>query len=184
MALASLALACARLTLSASPELEAVRQALGEIETGASQAGSSEADHVRGSHKEISRYQILPAVWQQYTNARDYSNPARAWSVAQRVLGERADDFRRRTGREPRAVDLYILWNAPGHYAAVGFDRERVRPVIRERALRFAALVQAHLRGVSVGRGLNAAPSTSSQRRLGTTPLVPGLARGVDVALN
>jgi len=135
--------------LQAGPSVLAVKRALGEIETGASQPGPSAADRVRGSHQEVSRYQILPKVWAQYSDSRDYTNPACAWPVAYRILTDRAEWFRHAVGRVPCPFDLYVLWNAPAHYRQTGFDRHRVRPVIAERALRFAALVEHY----SEGRG-------------------------------
>jgi hypothetical protein len=144
---ATLALLVAVTPLEAGSSVPAVKRALAEIETGATQAGPSAADRVRGSHQEVSRYQILPGVWARYSDSRDYTNPICAWSVAHRILMVRAECFRRAAGREASPFDLYVLWNAPAHYREAGFNRNRVRPVIAERALRFAALVEEYSTG-------------------------------------
>jgi len=119
----------------------AVRRALGQIETGARHHGHCAADRVRGKNREVSRYQILPGLWRTYAGRADYTNPAKAWSVTEQILTERKARFRRLTGRRAELFDLYVLWNAPGHYEQVGFHRGRVRSVIAARAERFSNLV-------------------------------------------
>jgi hypothetical protein len=172
------------MNLQAGSWPEAIKQALGEIETGARQPGPSAADRVRGRHQEVSRYQVLPAVWHQYTKSPDYSNPARAWSVAQRILDARAAQFRRRAGREPNPMDLYLMWNAPGQYERASFDSHRVRPVVRERAVRFAALVRAHAASeLTGGVRANVSERRSEQRRAIPTER-GGFSPQTQVALN
>jgi len=117
---------------------------LGQIETGASQAGPSAADKIRGKNNELSRYQVLPRVWARYSASLDFRNPVHAWTVAQRILQDRQQRFRRSAGRDADPFDLYVLWNAPGHYQQVGFAHAQVRPTVADRAHRFAALVQAY----------------------------------------
>ncbi len=117
-----------------------VRESLAMFESGARQAQFCRADLKRGNSGEVSRFQIMPDIWRQYTRSRDFENPEVAWSVASRILDDRSRWFAERRGRNPNAVELYLLWNKPASFAAVGFDPERVRTVYRERAQRFANL--------------------------------------------
>jgi hypothetical protein len=126
---------------TASVDLRSVKWALGQVETGADCEGPCAADYVRGRHLEVSRYQIRLELWHQHTKSKDYANPARAWEIAHTILAERARSFRARSGREPTAFDLYVMWNAPTHYQQAGFRPGRVKGVIAERARRFANLV-------------------------------------------
>ena len=120
-----------------------VRDSLAMIETGAKDARRSEADRVRGSAGEVSRFQILPSVWQQYSKSRDYENPDVAWTVAQRILLDRTKWFREETGREPSALELYLLWHKPTAFKAAGFSNSRMKALYRQRAERFANLVSS-----------------------------------------
>ena len=142
LAIVWLALVSSGAALHAEPFPEAVKWALGQIETGASREGPSAADRIRGKSREVSRYQILPNVWARYSASLDFTNPGYAWTVAQRILEDRRQWFCRLTGRDAEPFDLYVLWNAPGHYAEVGFKPARVRATVADRAERFAALVQ------------------------------------------
>src|SRR2546422_4402287 len=63
-----------------------LRETLARFETGATSPAACAADRKIGRSKEVSRFQILPAVWRQYSKSRDYANPAVAWTVAERVL--------------------------------------------------------------------------------------------------
>jgi len=117
-----------------------VRRTLAMVESGATQAARGPADQKRGSSGEVSRYQIMPEVWRQYSRSRDYENPEVAWAVAQRILTDRTKQFRQVTGREPEAIELYLLWNRPGHFAEVNYNLDRVKPRYQERARRFANL--------------------------------------------
>jgi hypothetical protein len=121
------------------------REVLAEFETGAMTPVVCEGDHKIGRNKEISRFQILPAIWQQYSRSRDYRNPSVAWSVAERILCDRLGWFRQATGRDWDHVDLYLMWNAPGAYALAKFDRRLLPRTLRERAERFANLAAARL---------------------------------------
>jgi hypothetical protein len=109
--------------------------ALGMIESGNDDRGIGRAG-------EVSRYQIHPAVWKNYSESRDYQNPESALQVARQHWNYLTNYFRDRAGREPTPFDMYVLWNTRfGHYARKGFDRARLSPVIRERAQRFVNLV-------------------------------------------
>ena len=130
--------------LHAEPPREAIKWALGQIETGASLEGPAPADKVRGKNREVSRYQILPQIWARYAGSEDFTNPVHAWSIAQRILDDRRQWFQRLAGRWPDPFDLYVLWNAPGHYVGVGFVPGRVHAQIADRAERFASLVAVY----------------------------------------
>jgi hypothetical protein len=117
-----------------------LRDSLGMFESGASKPDRCAADRVRGNSGEVSRFQIMPAVWSRYTRSLEFDNPEIAWSVAQRILQDRTQWFLNITGRQPNALELYLLWNKPGHFSAVGFSTSRVSPHFKTRAQRFANL--------------------------------------------
>jgi hypothetical protein len=123
-----------------------VRHVLAEFETGATRPTFCAADRKVGTKREVSRFQILPSVWQEYSRSRDYQNPEVAWQVAARILSDREREFREATGRTWEPLDLYIMWNAPGHYRKVGWNRSRVSRVVMERAQRFANLMEERTR--------------------------------------
>lgn len=124
--------------LGASP----LRDSLAMFETGATSPRPSAADHVRGGSGEISRFQIMPDVWRAYTRSKDHTNPEVAWTVTQRILNDRVKEFQKSTGREPQPLEIYLLWNKPGHFAATGYDLGKVSKLYRERAQRFENLYQ------------------------------------------
>lgn len=139
----AIAIACFAGLLSSRAEVispQAIKWALGQIETGADREERTAADCKRGTHKEVSRYQVLPAIWQKYTTSRDYTNPSVAWQVAEQVLIERVARFRQLSGRAPSVFDLYVLWNAPAQYEQVNFRRSLLARTVAERADRFANL--------------------------------------------
>jgi hypothetical protein len=110
---------------------------LSQIETGNN-------DRAIGGAGEVSRYQIKPWIWRQYSGSQAYSNRRISSRVAEQHLGELTAIFRKCTRREPTDFDLYVMWNAgPTYYHRIGFARSRVHPVIRERARRFANLREA-----------------------------------------
>lgn len=117
-----------------------LRQSLAMFESGATVSVRSEADSKRGGAGEVSRFQILPEVWRQYSRSTDYENPELAWTVAQRILADRTRRFREATGREPNSLELYLLWNKPGSFEAVGYAAKKVKIIYRQRAERFANL--------------------------------------------
>ncbi|MBI3414270.1 MAG: hypothetical protein HY043_02945 [Verrucomicrobia bacterium] len=121
-----------------------LRESLAMFESGARQPQRCAADRVRGSSGEVSRFQIMPEVWRRYTRSRDYENPDVAWAVAERILQDRRQWFLAATNREPSALELYLLWNKPGHFNAAHFSSQRVHPHFKERAERFANLVRVN----------------------------------------
>src|SRR6266516_5309372 len=109
--------------------------ALGMIESGNDDRGVGRAG-------EVSRYQIHPAVWRNYSESREYQNPGVSLQVARQHWNYLATYFRDKTGREPAPFDMYVLWNTRfGYYARREFDPARLSAVVRERAQRFVNLV-------------------------------------------
>jgi hypothetical protein len=123
-----------------------LREALAEFETGATRPAVCAGDYMIGSRQEISRFQILPAVWKQYSKSRDYHDPKAAWNVAVKILGEREKAFRKATQRDWDYADIYLMWNAPGLYERVKWDRTKVSRVVRQRAERFSNLMEERAR--------------------------------------
>lgn len=108
--------------------------ALSMIETG-------NDDSAVGRAGEVSRFQIRPRIWRQYTQSRDYGNRRVASTVAQQHLTYLEEFFRARAGREATDFDIYVLWNAgPTYYERAGFLPERVNRAVRERAQRYLNL--------------------------------------------
>jgi len=126
--------------------LPGLREALAEFETGAIQPTVCSADYAVGSRREISRFQILPAVWREYSQSRRYHDPGIAWAITARILSDREAGFRKSTGRAADPLDIYLLWNAPGQYRRAGWDRGKVSPVVLARAKRFSNLWHERVR--------------------------------------
>ena len=112
------------------------------IETGPLSASQCRADFKRGSAGEVSRYQIKPAVWRQYSAERRYTDPATARRIACRVLNHRIRDFTTQYGKPPTPFEVYVLWNAPAYLTGEQKGR-RCSPMVSRRAERFANLVAA-----------------------------------------
>jgi hypothetical protein len=109
--------------------------ALGMIESGNDDRGVGRAG-------EVSRYQIHPAVWKNYSESWEYQNLDVSLQVARQHWNYLATYFRDKTAREPAPFDMYVLWNTRfGYYARKAFDPARVSAVVRERAQRFVNLV-------------------------------------------
>jgi hypothetical protein len=112
--------------------------ALGMLETGNN-------DRVVGGAGEVSRFQILPAVWRAYCGSQAYSQPEVSVQVARAHWTFLANAFVQHTGRSPSDFDMYVLWNTgAGYYARKGFDSNRVAPTVKDRAQRFVNLVNRH----------------------------------------
>jgi hypothetical protein len=109
--------------------------ALGMIETGNN-------DREIGGAGEVSRYQIHPVVWKNYSKSSDYANPDVALQVARQHWAYLTGYFKERTGREPDDFDMYVLWNTRfGYYARKGFSSKEISPIVQDRAQRFVNLV-------------------------------------------
>jgi hypothetical protein len=112
------------------------RFALGMIETG-------NRDHKIGGAGEVSRYQIMPSVWKQYSDSRSYQNPETSLEVAQQHWSANYARFKQQAHRNPTDFDMYVLWNTRyGYYANHGFNPARLDSVVRENAQRFVNLIQ------------------------------------------
>jgi len=124
--------------------LSSARQfALGMIETGNN-------DSAVGGLGEVSRYQIMPSVWKAYSQSSKYRDIDAATEVAQKHWTSLYEYFKKKTDREPTDFDMYVLWNTRyGYYSAKGFEPARLHPVVRDRAQRFANLVEDSQRRAS-----------------------------------
>jgi hypothetical protein len=127
--------------LAISAQAMSVKEALGQIESGASKPEQCLADLASGPLGEVSRYQIQISVWREYGGG-DPTNPTNAWAVASAVLHDRTATFKREVHREPTPRELYALWNAPGQFAERDYDWQRLSPAVRKRSQRFANLVE------------------------------------------
>ena len=122
---------------------------------------SGNNDAAVGSLGEVSRYQIRPHIWREYSASRSWRDSRVSAQVAENHLKCLEETFLKRAGRAPTDFDSYVLWNAgPAYYAKVGFSPGRVHPVIRERAQRYV-----NLRTVNLAQALtaNAAPVVAVQ---------------------
>jgi hypothetical protein len=110
--------------------------ALGMIETG-------NDDQEIGGAGEVSRYQIMPSVWQQFSSSRSYQNPDASLEVAQEYWSTLYTRFKQQAHRAPTDFDMYVLWNTRyGYYARRGFDPANLSFAERDRAQRFVNLVE------------------------------------------
>jgi hypothetical protein len=109
--------------------------ALGMIETGNDDRGI-------GGMGEISRFQIQPAIWKNYSKSDEYWDPGVSMDVARQHWAYLVGYFKQKTGREPTDFDMYVLWNTRlGYYATKGFSPARISPIVQDRAQRFVNLV-------------------------------------------
>jgi len=102
---------------------------------------SGNNDYAVGGAGEISRYQIKPKVWRQYSRSTAYANTRVSSWVAEQHLQYLERQFKSNTGREPTDFDRYVMWNGGfPYYARIHFSPRAVKLVIRERARRYANL--------------------------------------------
>src|ERR1051325_10879789 len=121
------------LTFSAHAGLSRL-EAISMIETG-------DNDAVRGVAGEVSRYQLMPRVWNSYTASTAYRDHQVSAVVAEQHLNYLEHWFVQQTGRPPTEFEIYVLWNAgPTYYGKKHFTPAAVHPSIRERAERFVNL--------------------------------------------
>lgn len=94
--------------------------ALAELESG-------NRDGTTGRAGEVSRYQILPSVWRQYTGLPlDAAiNPFTAANVVQRIMADRIKHF----GKQPSDEEWYLLFHCPSH--VVHPNRMELKTAIR-----------------------------------------------------
>lgn len=103
--------------------------ALSEVESGNN-------DHARGRAGEVSRYQITPAVWTEYSR-EPISQATNRWTaelVAYRILEVRISHFQRLFPKEQSEQQVYLLWSRPARVM-------HPTKIEAERAQRFANLV-------------------------------------------
>jgi hypothetical protein len=93
---------------------------------------SGNNDRAVGAVGEVSRYQIRPEYWP----GGNPQNPQVALTVAQKTMQTRLNRFVHRHNRQPTDFEFYVLWNAP-------WQTGRPSAIVRERAQRFANLVQS-----------------------------------------
>jgi|SRR5665213_3080709 len=112
------------------------RFALGMIETGNN-------DREIGGAGEVSRYQIMPSVWRQYSHSRSFQNPADSLKVARQYWSTLYTRFMQQARRAPTDFDMYVLWNAGySFYASRGFNPAKLSSTERDRAQRFVNLIE------------------------------------------
>ena len=110
--------------------------ALGMIETG-------NDDREIGCAGEVSRYQIMPVVWRQFSDSQRYRDPAISQQVAQQLWATLYARFKEQAHRKPTDFDMYVLWNTRyGYYSSKGFNPKKLGPTVRDRAQRFVNLVE------------------------------------------
>jgi hypothetical protein len=103
---------------------------------------SGDNDRAIGPAGEVSRYQISPALWQAYTDSRNYRDPAVSSPVVVQHWNRLYSYFLAKTGRTPSDFDMYVLWNTrAGYYSTRGFNPQRVQSAVRDHAERFVNLV-------------------------------------------
>ena len=101
-----------------------------------SQIESGDNDRAVGRAGEVSRYQMLPEIWERYApKDAKWENPKEALSVAKEAMQERCDGFERTNQRPPTDFEFYVLWNAPGQI-------QRPSAAVAERAQRFCNLIK------------------------------------------
>jgi hypothetical protein len=101
-----------------------------------SQVESGDKDTAVGRAGEVSRFQILPELWERYApKDAHWENPGDALKVAKQVMQERCDDFEKQFKRSPTDFEFYVLWNKPA-------EVERPSRAAAERAERFCNLVR------------------------------------------
>jgi hypothetical protein len=100
-----------------------------------SQIESGDNDRAIGKKGEISRYQILPQVWEEFAPERaNWENPKEALAVAKGAMKKRCAEFEQTFHRAPTDFEFYVLWNAPAQI-------ERPGSTVSERAKRFCNLL-------------------------------------------
>jgi hypothetical protein len=103
---------------------------LGQIESG-------NDDRAPGAAGEVSRFQILPSVWRQYTSLplSAASNPFTALNVARAIMEDRASRILHTQLSALNPQQFYLLWHRPGRVV-------NPRPLELDRAQRFENLIR------------------------------------------
>ena len=116
--------------------------ALSMIETG-------NDDNAHGHAGEVSRYQIMPGVWQQYAGftydgkamALDPRNPFTARNIATAIMRDRCRAFAAHFHQPPNNLEFYLLWARPAWPLA---GKPCFSSEVQDRALRFNQLVKSN----------------------------------------
>ena len=120
-------------TIRAMTLLEAIAQ----VETGGN-------DRAVGRNGEVSRYQILPSVWREYSTGWKYSNRSAADKVAQKHLDWISATFLSLAGRKPTNWDLAACWNGGlSAYSRVRFTPSAVPLSVKNYAARVCNLIES-----------------------------------------
>ncbi len=93
---------------------------------------SGNDDHAIGARGEVSRFQILPALWPG-GNPR---NEQEALSAAKAIMDVRLARFERLHNRPATDFEFYVLWNAP-------WEVNHPSKAVSARARRFANLTES-----------------------------------------
>lgn len=106
---------------------------------------SGDDDSKIGAKFEVSRYQILPHVWnyvckENRWNFHNPTNKQHADQVARFLLDYKIKSFRDENKRNPTALEIYVKWNAPAQI-------KKPSKVVLERAKRFENLVEEKMKG-------------------------------------
>ena len=105
---------------------------------------SQDNDNAIGASGEISRFQIMPAVWRSYMlhdrPSADPSNTTTAWHVAEWIMQDRCKAFETRFHRQPTDQEFYILWARPS-WLLNSTPRRTLPNAMAARAQNFSNLV-------------------------------------------
>jgi len=104
---------------------------------------SGDNDRCIGTHREISRYQLLQTEWHRFAQpGESWLKASDAWQVTQRRSQFYRDLFVARYHREPTDFEFYVLHNAPAYlvYRPIG---TRISETVMHRASRFVNLLHS-----------------------------------------
>ena len=136
------------LAIRLSIEVLAALTALGEIESG-------NDDLAIGAAGEITRYQILPNIWKLYDPDMSRTSDVNyAGEITVKILQHRHGKFTEAMKRQPNTKELYALWNAPGIFANIGYDYDRLPAIIKDRCERFGNLVDHYMTVLEKGTSI------------------------------
>jgi len=77
---------------------------------------SGDNDHLIGPRGEVSRYQIMPGNWKDYSMSGEEPATERdARAVLARILQIQITHFVAIHHRQPTDAEFYLLWHCPSH---------------------------------------------------------------------
>ena len=122
------------LCLSSRAEVYSFWDSLALIESGM-------RDNAVGRDGEVSRYQLLPKVWSQYSKSKRYSDDRLAQAVANQHAEWLRIQFRKAARREASEADLIIMWKIGfAGFRRLNFDASRISAASADRVERFLNL--------------------------------------------